>query len=49
MSRPLNRGDADTSTELALTAGALWAGAGLLVLVIRSALLEEIGIIVNGG
>ncbi|MFF6794265.1 hypothetical protein ACFY9C_34945 [Streptomyces filamentosus] len=44
-----NRGDAgQTSTELALIAGALLVGASLLVLAIRSKLLEKIGII-NGG
>jgi LPXTG-motif cell wall-anchored protein len=43
------RGDAgQTSTELALIAGALLVGAGLLVLAIRTKLLEKIGII-NGG
>ncbi|MDH6193221.1 LPXTG-motif cell wall-anchored protein [Streptomyces sp. CZ24] len=34
-----------TSTELALIAGALLVGAGLLVLAIRTKLLEKIGII----
>lgn len=34
-----------TSTELALIAGALLVGAGLLVVAIRSKLLEKIGII----
>ncbi|MFF2779482.1 LPXTG cell wall anchor domain-containing protein [Streptomyces sp. NPDC058052] len=44
-----NRGDAgQTSTELALIAGALLVGAGLLVLAIRSKLLEKIGIISGG-
>ncbi|MEN8651712.1 hypothetical protein ABCR94_14065 [Streptomyces sp. 21So2-11] len=37
-----------TSTELALIAGALLVGAGLLVLAIRTKLMEKIGII-NGG
>ncbi|MCM2424176.1 hypothetical protein ABZ721_32350 [Streptomyces sp. NPDC006733] len=37
-----------TSTELALIAGALLVGAGLLVVAIRGKLLEKIGII-NGG
>ncbi|MEV5203203.1 LPXTG cell wall anchor domain-containing protein [Streptomyces sp. NPDC053720] len=37
-----------TSTELAVIAGALLVGAGLLVLAIRTKLLEKIGII-NGG
>jgi hypothetical protein len=37
-----------TSTELALIAGALLVGAGLLVLAIRTKLIEKIGII-NGG
>ena len=37
-----------TSTELALIAGALLVGAGLLVVAIRSKLAEKIGII-NGG
>ncbi|MFE2498783.1 hypothetical protein [Streptomyces scopuliridis] len=37
-----------TSTELALIAGALLVGAGLLVLAIRTKLAEKIGII-NGG
>lgn len=36
-----------TSTEMALIAGALLLGAGLLVLAIRSKLMEKIGII-NG-
>ncbi|UKL04195.1 hypothetical protein [Streptomyces sp. NBU3104] len=34
-----------TSTELALIAGALLVGAGLLVLAIRTKLLEKIGFI----
>ncbi|WP_030697757.1 hypothetical protein [Streptomyces albidoflavus] len=34
-----------TSTEVALIAGALLVGAGLLVLAIRTKLLEKIGII----
>lgn len=34
-----------TSTELALIAGALLVGAGLLVVAIRSKLMEKIGII----
>jgi LPXTG-motif cell wall-anchored protein len=34
-----------TSTELALIAGALLVGAGLLVVAIRNKLLEKIGII----
>lgn len=37
-----------TSTELALIAGALLVGAGLLVLAIRSKLMEKIGIIDGG-
>ncbi|MFI6689034.1 LPXTG cell wall anchor domain-containing protein [Streptomyces sp. NPDC050485] len=37
-----------TSTELAVIAGALLLGAGLLVVAIRTKLLEKIGII-NGG
>ncbi|MEU2738646.1 hypothetical protein ACFVW1_44880 [Streptomyces olivochromogenes] len=37
-----------TSTELAVLAGALLVGAGLLVAAIRAKLLEKIGII-NGG
>ncbi|MCX4515947.1 LPXTG cell wall anchor domain-containing protein [Streptomyces sp. NBC_01619] len=37
-----------TSTELAVMAGALLLGAGLLVVAIRSKLTEKIGII-NGG
>ncbi|MCX0247990.1 hypothetical protein [Streptomyces drozdowiczii] len=37
-----------TSAELALIAGALLVGAGLLVLAIRTKLMEKIGII-NGG
>ncbi|WP_046500626.1 hypothetical protein [Streptomyces odonnellii] len=37
-----------TSTEMALIAGALLVGAGLLVLAIRTKLMEKIGII-NGG
>ncbi|MET7714863.1 hypothetical protein [Streptomyces sp. NPDC005407] len=37
-----------TSTELALIAGALLVGAGLLVVAIRAKLLQKIGII-NGG
>ncbi|WP_351230081.1 hypothetical protein [Streptomyces sp. NPDC002133] len=37
-----------TSTELAVMAGALLLGAGLLVVAIRSKLTEKIGVI-NGG
>lgn len=37
-----------TSTELALIAGALLVGAGLLVLAIRTKLMEKIGIISGG-
>lgn len=37
-----------TSAELALITGALLVGAGLLVVAVRSKLLEKIGII-NGG
>ncbi|MFC9607984.1 hypothetical protein ACFTTN_31625 [Streptomyces niveus] len=37
-----------TSTELALITGALLVGAGLLVVAVRSKLMEKIGII-NGG
>ncbi|WP_326773005.1 hypothetical protein [Streptomyces sp. NBC_01445] len=37
-----------TSTELAVLAGALLVGAGLLVVAIRAKLMEKIGII-NGG
>ncbi|WP_405634365.1 hypothetical protein OHB53_09370 [Streptomyces sp. NBC_00056] len=37
-----------TSTELAVIAGALLVGAGLLVVAIRAKLMEKIGII-NGG
>ncbi|MFC9734258.1 hypothetical protein ACFWGM_01860 [Streptomyces roseolus] len=43
------RGDAGaTSTELALIAGALLVGAGLLVAAVRSKLAEKIGIISGG-
>lgn len=37
-----------TSTEIAVITGALLLGAGLLVVAIRSKLMEKIGII-NGG
>lgn len=37
-----------TSTELALIAGALLVGAGLLVVAIRTKLMEKIGIIEGG-
>lgn len=37
-----------TSTELAVIAGALLLGAGLLVTAIRTKLLEKIGIIEGG-
>ncbi|GAA3808450.1 hypothetical protein ACFQ0G_53390 [Streptomyces chiangmaiensis] len=37
-----------TSTELAVIAGALLVGAGLLVAAIRAKLLEKIGIIQGG-
>jgi hypothetical protein len=37
-----------TSTELAVLAGALLLGAGLLVTAIRAKLLEKIGIISGG-
>ena len=37
-----------TSTEIALITGALLVGAGLLVVAVRSKLMEKIGII-NGG
>ncbi|MFD8928918.1 hypothetical protein [Streptomyces mirabilis] len=37
-----------TSTELAVLAGALLVGAGLLVTAIRAKLLEKIGIIDGG-
>lgn len=43
------RGDVGaTSTELALIAGALLVGAGLLVAAVRSKLMEKIGIISGG-
>ncbi|MET9427851.1 MULTISPECIES: LPXTG cell wall anchor domain-containing protein [unclassified Streptomyces] len=42
------RDTGQTSTEMALIAGALLVGAGLLVLAIRTKLMEKIGII-NGG
>ncbi|MCX4826200.1 hypothetical protein OG883_41780 [Streptomyces sp. NBC_01142] len=42
------RDDGATSTELALITGALLVGAGLLVVAVRSKLMEKIGII-NGG
>ncbi|MFG2437868.1 hypothetical protein [Streptomyces sp. NPDC048508] len=37
-----------TSTELAVIAGALLVGAGLLVVAIRAKLMEKIGIIQGG-
>ncbi|WP_369228818.1 hypothetical protein AB5J56_00310 [Streptomyces sp. R21] len=37
-----------TSTELAVLAGSLLVGAGLLVVAIRSKLMEKIGIISGG-
>ncbi|MFB8441192.1 hypothetical protein ACFC7A_19315 [Streptomyces niveus] len=42
------RDNGATSTELALITGALLVGAGLLVVAVRSKLMEKIGII-NGG
>ncbi|MCY0931647.1 hypothetical protein OTB20_36805 [Streptomyces sp. H27-H1] len=43
------RGDAgQTSTEMAMIAGALLLGAGLLVVAIRTKLLEKIGVISGG-
>ncbi|MFZ3475979.1 hypothetical protein ACODT4_44105 [Streptomyces sp. 2.9] len=43
------RGDAgQTSTEMAMIAGALLIGAGLLVVAIRTKLLEKIGVISGG-
>ncbi|MFB7356126.1 hypothetical protein [Streptomyces gardneri] len=37
-----------TSTEMALITGALLVGAGLLVVAVRSKLLEKIGVISGG-
>lgn len=42
------RDDGQTSTEMAVIAGALLLGAGLLVVAIRTKLLEKIGIIEGG-
>lgn len=42
------RDEGQSSTELAVITGALLLGAGLLVVAIKSKLLEKIGII-NGG